>query len=226
MFVSLGLTRFHNFASVVAMGMEISLFAVPEDWPLLQSILAGKQNGDLIQNAWHLCNDLRDGESGEEWLAEFSAYSSTTEHETAAMRSTFEMIQDKPHLLAVHFYGASRGHDYWAWLLELAADDNAEASLASSAVFGSQKIVGATATQGVPMMWSSASQVTEIHTFVNAADNRKKIDERFTDFPEGHTFYRNRTKEQLPMLLHELGSIREFYQRASSHGLAAISILD
>jgi hypothetical protein len=208
------------------MGMEISLFAMPENWPLLQSVLAGEKNGDLIQNTCHLCNDIRDGESGKEWLAEFSTYSCTTDQETAAMRSTFELIQARPHLLAIHFYGVSRAHDYWAYLLGLAADNDAESKLARAAVFGSQKIADTTATQGVPMKWSSASQVTEIHKFLNAADNRKKIDERFEDFPDGHTFYKNRTKEQLPHLLHELGSIREFYQRASSHGLAAISILD
>jgi hypothetical protein len=208
------------------MGMEISLFAVPEDWPLLQCILAGTQKGDLLQNACQLFDDIRDGESGEEWLAEFSEFSCTTEPETTAMRSAFELIQAKPHLLAIHLYGVSRAHDYWAYLLELAADSEVEKGLARAAVFGSQKILGATATQGVPIKWSSASQVAEIHAFVNAADNRKKIDERFEDFPDDHTFYKNRTKEQLPHLRHEIGSIREFYQRASSHGLAAISILD
>ena len=208
------------------MGVEIKLFPIPNDWDVMSDAIAGNQPGYLLQHMGFLFSSLLDGESGEEWFEDLTL-DNEPECYIKALHSWFDEIKSKPHLLGMYFDGASRGHDHWAYLLELAADNEREKELAHSAIFGSQAVhASAVASQGIPIRWSTAEQVAQISALISNREHGQKTEERFDGFPDERVFYKRRSDDQFQGCMYELDKIREFYHRASNANFAVASILD
>jgi len=205
------------------MGVEIFQFGLPAEFPPLARILDGTLNGQIVQSIGQLIQSLRDGESGEEFLADLGPPYS--DEELAAIRCAYESIQRHPHILAACFGDGSRGHDHWAYLLEIACQPP-ETELAQSAVFGAETVSdSANASQGAPIRWSSSIHVTEIDRFLKRI-NFDVVRDCFSGFPEKRSFYKRRPDSSLEHCLHEMAGILKMYSIAAEHKLVVFSILD
>ena len=204
------------------MGVELFKYALPQDNEALLGCVDGNLNGEILQTIGHLINSVRDGESGQKFIDDLDDYFTDTEKH--AISKTFEQLQFWPRLLEFCFDGASRGHDHWAYLYELATDQNQK--LARSAVFGTQPVgASAVGSQGIPIRWSNATQVTEINAFLQEVDF-EIIRRNFSGFPDCRVFYKRRSNDELEGCLQEMADINEMYSLAANNGLAIVTILD
>ena len=203
------------------MGIEIFQFGLPESSVAIRDCINGKLNGQILQSVGQLIEGICDGEDGGEFIQDLGDPYSP--EEIQAIRESYEIVQQSPHFLAVNFDGASRGHDHWAYLLGL-VDDAEEKAVSNSAVFGSQTISeAAIATQGIPIRWSDANQVSLIDNFLRRAEF-DDIRENFEDFPTG--LYKRRSSDQLEGCLHEISRLATMFRLAAEAGLAVVTVLD
>lgn len=205
------------------MGVEITLFALPENSPALQGVIDERLSGDILQTISHLRGHLIDGRPAADDF-EYWADGSSNEF-MDALKSEYGAIQQNPHWLALYFYGGDRGHDHWVYLLELVASDR-QRELATTAVFGSQQVnPSSTATQGAPIMWSDPKQVAAISAFLQSVDI-ELIRSTFTGFPPDRKFYKRKRDDDLGSCLASIREVTKLYRRATRYELSVVSILD
>ena len=204
-----------------SMGVEIFQYTFPEDAAPLQMILNNKIDGELLNNYAFLINHLQRGKHAKLYLDSLGDSFSPAELE--AIRQTYEIIQNSPHILAICFDEPSRAHDHCAYLLELCQPEKKQ--LPQQAIFGSQQASTATGTQGIPIKWSNTQQVIEIDEFLQNV-SLDQIRSNFNGFPTDRVFYKRRSDEDFESLLPLLRRLKQFYTRAALNKLAVITILD
>lgn len=207
------------------MGVEVFQFGLAEGNPAIVGSANGSLNGEVLQTIGHLIKDLKNGESGQIFIDELESLNGHAYAERKAVADTFRQLQKSPHHLAVVFDGASRGHDHWAFLLELGTEPS-QRELAHASVFGSSPVGhSAIGSQGIPIRWSTSKQVHQINEFLEKVD-LTLIQNSFSGFPKEQTFYKSRFDDQLESCIQELRELIEFYSLASENQLATITILD
>lgn len=207
------------------MGVEIFKFGLEEGNPAVVGSANGTLNGEILQTIGHLVKDLKSGESGQSFIDDLESSSFYSLAEQKAVAESFRQLQESPHHLAITFDGASRGHDHWAYLLELGTEPPQQ-ELSRATVFGSMPVGdSAIGSQGIPIRWSTSEQVHQINEFLTQVD-LTLIRNSFSGFPKERTFYKRRRDDQLESCILELMELIEFYSLASENQLATITVLD
>ena len=165
------------------MGVEITLFTLPDKCAIVEKTLLAAGNGELLQDICFLVTEIRRGLPAERQTERWTVDEHLTAEDIEILQDTFQSIQQNPHVLFNFLYDGPRGHDHVIYLLELFADSK-EKDLPRAAVLGSQGTPdSATATQGRPIGWSSVEQAKHISEFLDKV-NVDEIAKRFEGFPQ------------------------------------------
>ena len=152
------------------MGVEVTLFTLPEKCAVVDKTLNNRGNGQLLLRMNFLISEIRSGLPAELEIDSWKSDDYFSAADLVILEKTFESIQQNLHVLFNYLYDVSRGHDHLIYLLELFAESG-EQNLPRAALLGSQPTPdSAKATQGRPIGWSNTEQTQQISKFLDKVD--------------------------------------------------------